>query len=306
MKPPPAARPRMICNRTWVVPNRNTIGLVAVLIGMGYAGLTQGNGAAYLLCFVFAAVALVSTLHAWANLQGIEIEADPVRAAFAGDELAITMRVRSTRHRTHLGIRIRAAAGGSEVTFARVSPQGTVEGAMTANAARRGVFPGVTVLIESNYPLGFFTARTRVELSAPHHVYPEPRGDRPLPVTPRSAGSGSGGTRPGGDDFGGVRAWRVGESQRHIDWKAVARGQPLLIKQWAGDTNATAVLTWNSAPHLIPEARLGQLARWVIEAERSGRLYALELPGVALPPGRGDAHFHASLRRLAEFTPPPA
>jgi uncharacterized protein (DUF58 family) len=37
----------------------------------------------------------------------------------------------------------------------------------------------------------------------------------------------------------------------------------------------------------------------VLEAERSGSRYALRLPALQLPPGRGPEHRHACLRALA-------
>lgn len=288
---------------TWVVPNRNAIGLVAVLAGMWYAGVTQSNGAAYLLCFVLASVAAISTVHAWANLKGVTVAADPIHTVFAGEEIQVPLRASSARAREHFGIRVVPIDGGLAAVFPSMSRQGAVAGMMRAHAVRRGSFAALAVRIESRFPLGFFTARQKVLLAAPHCVYPAPTGNKPLPFSLAPARAGRDGTRTEGDDFGGVRAWRTGESQRHIDWKAAARGQPLLIKEWSGDADTTVVLDWDLLGDLAPEARLSQLARWVVQAERGGSLYALRLPGVSLPATRGEAHYHACLRRLAEFSP---
>src|SRR5436190_1847043 len=116
-------------------------------------------------------------------------------------------------------------------------------------------------------------------------------------------GSGAG-QRVEGEDFAGVRAYRPGESQRHIDWKAVARGQPLVTKQWAGDASETLVLDWNEAPGADVEARLGQIARWIVQAEREYTAYGVRLPGVEIPPAHGERHFHGCLRTLATFETP--
>ena len=102
--PPPSPR-------VWVLPNRNTIGLVAVLLAMCYAGLSQTNGAAYLLAFVLAGVAAVSVVHTWANLRGVTFTADPIAPAFAGDELAVTLVAASDRQRAHAGIAVTAPDG---------------------------------------------------------------------------------------------------------------------------------------------------------------------------------------------------
>jgi len=49
------------------------------------------------------------------------------------------------------------------------------------------------------------------------------------------------------------------------------------------------------------ESRLARLARWVMEADRAGIDFGLSLPGTDIPPGRGSAHRHACLARLALF-----
>jgi uncharacterized protein (DUF58 family) len=286
---------------TWVLPNRNTIGLVAVLAGMWYAGITQSNGAAYLLCFVLGSVAAVSMVHAWANLKGVALEAETIHAVFAGEEIVVPLRASSPRGREHFALRIVPIAGGATAVFASLSGKGEVAEILRTRAVQRGSLATLPVRLESRYPLGFFTARRKILLAAPHHVYPAPAGSQPLPASLAPARAGRDGARTEGDDFGGVRAWRTGESQRHIDWKAAARGQPLLIKQWSGDADTTVVLDWDLLGDLAVEARLSQLARWIVQAERGGTHYALRLPGVSLAPARGEAHYHACLRHLAAF-----
>ncbi|MGB8169074.1 MAG: hypothetical protein WCF18_16375, partial [Chthoniobacteraceae bacterium] len=171
-------------SRTWVLPNRNALGLVAVLAGMWYAGVTQTNGAAYLLCFVVASVAAVSTVHAWANLKGVAIEADAIRPVFAGEEMAVPLRAASAAGREHFGIRVAPVGGGSATALPALARTGAVTGELRARAAKRGSFPTLTVRLESRYPLGFFTARRTVRLPAPHLIYPAPVGSEPLPVSP--------------------------------------------------------------------------------------------------------------------------
>jgi uncharacterized protein (DUF58 family) len=286
----------------WILPNRNAIGLAAVMLGMWYAGITQSNGAAYLLCFVVGSVVAVSTLHSWANLKGLEIALDPIEPVFAGGELVVRAHLSTTRRREHFAISLGPKTRGRAAFFARVPRTGSVAGEVRVLAPRRGSFATLPLRIETRYPLGFFTARRNVRFAARHRVYPAPAGTLPLPVSYSPARTGREGGQVEGDDFGGVRAWRPGESQRHIDWKAAARGQPLLTKRWAGDMDAAVVLDWDLLPGLAPEARLSQLARWTVQAERGHAAYGLRLPGgVNIPAGRGEAHYHSCLRRIAEF-----
>jgi uncharacterized protein (DUF58 family) len=105
-----------------------------------------------------------------------------------------------------------------------------------------------------------------------------------------------------GDDFAGVRPYILGESQRHIDWKAVARGQGLMTKQFSPEASGSLYLDLASAALAGLEDRLSQLALWVLEAERARRPYGLRLPSVEIAPSLGDLHFHRCLRTLALFS----
>jgi uncharacterized protein (DUF58 family) len=283
------------------LPNGKTLGLGAVLVAMWYAGSSQANGAAYLLCFVLAALAVVSTIHAWANLRGIQVVVEPIAPVFAGEEMAVPLAVSSSRRRSHFGIRISDGAGKNAVVFSEIAPAGVQRGTLSFPAVRRGCFREVRLRVSSLFPLGFFTASQRLVLAQTHYIYPAPHGAAPLPRTLAPTRQPRDGTRREGDDFGGVRAWREGESQRHIDWKAAARGQPLLTKQWTGEADEIMDFDWQTLAPLEVEARLSQLAKWVVVAERGGATYALRLPGTTLEAARGDRHFHQCLRALAAF-----
>jgi uncharacterized protein (DUF58 family) len=285
--------------RTLILPNRNTLGLGAVLTAMWYAGASQNNGAAYLLCFVLASVAAVSALHAWLNLRGCTLSAAPVHPVFEGEQLAVPLELRAARGRRHAAIRVRA--GGAAATFDEATADAPRRATLYAAARARGRFAEISVVASSVFPLGFFTASRRMNLPQTHFIYPKPAGALPLPTAFDPAQTLHAGARPEGDDFAGLREWRSGESMRHVHWKAVARGQPLMTKQWSGENGDLFSLQWEATVGLAHEDRLRQLAQWVVLAERTGAAYALHLPGTAIPAGRGEGHFHQCLRALAAF-----
>ena len=92
-----------------------------------------------------------------------------------------------------------------------------------------------------------------------------------------------------------------GESQRHIDWRAVARGQPLMTKEFAAEAEGVAYFDFSALHFTNVEERLSQLTLWVIEAERARRPYGVRLPGIEIPPAVGQSHFHQCLRALSLF-----
>jgi uncharacterized protein (DUF58 family) len=288
------------------VPNGRTPGLVAVLIGMWYAGASQNNGAAYLLCFVLTSLALVSAVHAWGHLRGIRLRVDSIPPVFAGENVTVRIAAGTTRLSPHYDLQIQINRAKTSGTITRLDKEREQQATMQFHAPRRGCYHELAVKLSTTYPLGFFTAQQEFLLRQTYHVYPAAIGEHPLPLgigRPRNPRSGQ---RVAGDDYGGVRAWQPGESQRHIDWKSAARGQPLLTKQWTGEADELLRFDWQELGALDTETRLCQLAKWVVVAERGDASYELHLPGKTISAGRGHTHYHACLRALAEFNEPRA
>ena len=115
---------------------------------------------------------------------------------------------------------------------------GNLEGESSATtelplpAPSRGRFELKRLAITTVYPMGFFRSWRYEPTDAHYLVYPAPVGVMPLPGGAAVTADAVAGAGAGGDDYTGVRPYQSGESQRHVDWRAVARGQPLLVKQF--------------------------------------------------------------------------
>jgi uncharacterized protein (DUF58 family) len=129
-----------------------------------------------------------------------------------------------------------------------------------------------------------------------------PRGRADLAASRRSARGERQGTDAalaGIDEWAGLRPFRDGDSPRQVAWKAYARGAPLLVREYHDPRGRERVLDFALLGPLDVEARLSQLAAWVIEAERDGDAWALRLPDSSLPTSAGPAHRRVSLDALA-------
>ena len=98
-----------------------------------------------------------------------------------------------------------------------------------------------------------------------------------------------------------LRAYHAGDAPKLIAWKALAREQGLLTKEFSAMASSELWLDWDEARAPDVEARLSVLSHWVIQAERFGQSYGLRLPGLAIPPGRGEIHRTRCLEALALF-----
>lgn len=290
--------------RTWVGPNRNTLGFVALLAAMGYAGAGQTNAAAYLLAFLLLAIAAVSIAHAYANLRGVRLSAGPVRPVFVGEDIHVCVTVTADDRRPRFGLELRPKPAGRGALVDFIADSDGVTAELALPAVQRGLRKELSLEMRSSYPLGWFTARRRITLHVPHTVYPRAAGAAPFPAVSAGGFGMNAIALSEGDDFAGLRAYQPGESQRHIDWKAVARGQPLLTRQWAGTAAQTVMLDLAEVPAGDLETRLSQLARWIVVAEREKLGYGLRLGATVVGPSSGEAHLHDCLRMLAMYGPP--
>jgi uncharacterized protein (DUF58 family) len=169
-------------------------------------------------------------------------------------------------------------------------------------AQHRGRLPLGRLRVLTTFPLGLFRAWSNVELGLQCLVYPRPESGRvPLPA-PRAGAAEGLETGQGQDDFAGLRKYQPGDSLRHVAWKAVARGRPLMTKQFSGLAAGELWLEWEELPpDLRTEARLSRLTRWIVDAARAGHAYGLRLPAVVIPPDTGPAHQEQCLTALALF-----
>ena len=286
-----------------VYPTVSFAGLLFVLGAMWYAASSQNSPAVYLLLFALTAVFLVSIPHTLINLAGVRVALESAQPAFAGQEVSLPVEISNSCRATRHGIEL--ALSGSSRDRQRIDwipADKAARVTLRFPARRRGEHEIGALRLTSVYPLGFIRVSKKFASDQTYIVYPKPEGDAQLPSNGTPIPRSSLQTEIGeGDDFAGVRAYVSGESQRHIDWKAVARGQPLMIKQFAAETEGVVHLDFSALRFANVEERLSQLALWVIEAERARRPYGLRLPGTEIQPAVGQVHFHQCLRALSLF-----
>jgi uncharacterized protein (DUF58 family) len=286
-----------------VYPTAGFAGLLFVLGAMWYAASSQNNTAIYLLFFVLAAVFLVSIPHTLINLAGVTVTLESVQPAFVGQEVSLPVEIMNDSRAARHGIEVALPDSGSEQQRIDYIPaHKAARITLRFPARQRGEHTAGTLCLTSAYPLGFIRFLKKFSSSQTYIVYPRPAGDVRLPSSLVQRQDG----RPlmdlgEGDDFAGVRAYVHGESQRHIDWRAVARGQPLMTKQFTAESEGVVYFDFSALHSASVEERLSQLALWVIEAERARRPYGLRLPSVEFRPGVGQSHFHECMRALSLF-----
>lgn len=291
--------------RVYILPTRHGVAFAFALFVMLLGSVNYNLSLGFVLTFLLAAVGVVSMIHTYRNLAWLTIaslRSDPV---FAGEVARIAVRVDNPG--PVVRCRIALCVPGEEPDEIDVPASGRVPAAIRLPATGRGWLQPERIVVSTRYPLGLCRAWSNVAIAAGCIVYPRPEADGPPP--PRNGPAARAGTAGGSgrDDFAGVRPYVPGDPPRHIDWKADARGQGLVVKQFTGGAMPETWLDWHALPaDLDPEARLSRLVRWVLELDACRERYGLRLPDRLLPPGDGGAHRARCLEALALHRPAPA
>jgi uncharacterized protein (DUF58 family) len=288
--------------RLYILPTRAGLVFAALWVFMLLAGLNYGNSLALLLTFLLAGFALV-TMHAChRNLLGAQLSALAAPAVFARGTGAVHVTLDNPNAAGRPGLE--ASLDAQPAVSGEAGARGRLHLELPLSAPRRGVVRIERLRLATAHPFGLFRAWTWVHAPVEMLVYPQPLGSLPMPTASgQKPGSNARGTA-GMDEWQGLRPFREGDSPRQVDWKAYAREAPLLVKEYSPAGSDLCLFDFSRVAVSEPEARLSQLARWVVDAEAHGERYALTLPGLSLAPDRGPAHRHRCLAALAVFDAP--
>jgi uncharacterized protein (DUF58 family) len=196
---------------------------------------------------------------------------------------------------------VKAASGAAAESSVAGGGDATVE--IRVPTRRRGSIQLARVEIATRFPYGLFRAWAVWHPALACVVYPRPAaGAPPPPGAP--AGTSGADIRRGEEDFAGLKDYHPGDPPRHIAWKAFARANELLVKEFSGDAEKIPVFDLDDAPGADLEARLAVLARWIVDASSRGMTYGLKLPGCEIAPEPGMAQRRRCLAALAKFGAP--
>ena len=280
--------------RIYVLPTRFGLMFSAVLLTMLLGALNYNNNPAMLLTCLLAAAAYQSVFQAFRAVDRVELRALRAEPCHAGSTLHLDLHfVADARARHGLRVRVEemeavfdlAGSGGERVQIQLPAPQ-------------RGWRRIGRIRVWSEYPFGLFHVWSWLNPEFVALVYPALEANPPpLPLGGSDAEQMS--VRRSGDELATLRGYHPTDALRTIAWKASARHDTLLVKEFELRRGRDTVLDFAALHGLEREARIARLARWVCMAESAQVRYTLQLPELRLGPGLGPEHRHACLRALA-------
>lgn len=284
--------------RVYVLPTRFGLFFALVVFVMAGGALNYNNNPALLLALMLGTAGLAGLLTGHLQLSGLvlrSVHADPVHAG-ANATLRLSFNAVDARPRVGVMVGVEAATA---MLLMPAATDSVVE--LHLPMARRGWHEIDKISLWTTRPMGLAHTWTWLYPTYGWVVYPalEANGP-PLPETQADASRMR--AAQGGDDVHQLRAYRKGDPMRAIAWKASAKSGALLAREYEQAVQADLLLSWIQVRQLSQENAISRLAHWVVLADRQGRRFALQLPGMQpIDANAGLAHRHACLEALARL-----
>lgn len=272
------------------------------LFAMTIASTNYRNNMAYLFTFSMLSIFLTSIPFSYYNMRGIKIRSIEAHTAFAGEDAVFTVTVDNSSTREKYGITSTFSLKGVQTQVRDIEPGGSATFDIVLEAESRGEYKIPLLMVYNSYPFGFIRGVCKIEADQTYIIFPAPGGKKELPPAKEDTGlEGSGRSSKGGEDFSGYKSYRPGESLKHVDWKAYARGRAMLIKQFDGEGSSSQWLSWSDVAGGDRERGVSQLTRWVLEAHKENIPFGLDIPGFKLKVASDSLHTIRALTALALF-----
>lgn len=285
--------------RVYILPTRLGVIYALALLTMLLASMNYNNSLGFALTFLLASLGLVSMFHCHRNLTGIVVTGITSEEAFAGSPLRLRLGCENPAAAPRLELILEVDNQVTVLTRAPASDRFLIE--VDVPTQQRGLLQVERCVLSTHFPLGLFRAWSWLHVPLRALVYAKPAGDQPAPQAQASDRGRLDSRQRGDEDFRGFKAYVPGDSPRHIAWKAVARGGPMLVKDLASSAHVPQLFALDDVRTGDLEARLSQLTQWIVDAERYSQSYGLRLPSLAVPPAGGAEHRRRCLAAIAMY-----
>lgn len=279
----------------YIFPTRAGWLFLLALAVMWLFGVNYDNNLV-LLTALFGGSAFISALFiTWSNLRGIIIFPEATtREVKAGTGVPVSFTI-DTANRKVYGVKIWSSC--SEAT----TPVDLAPGARLSVICQdegRGIFRFPRFKVYADYPLGLMRASFYVEAKEVVTVWPKTTSCEFLPqkdlrdvlnLRPKDQAVPSASLGRGSDEIYGLRQYREGDPLNLVDWKQLARGRGLMVREFSPDTATSVVLTENSVRAHDYEDKISKLAYAVDTLAASGVRFGLEFAGLNILPSSGES-----------------
>ncbi|UXR65770.1 DUF58 domain-containing protein [Bdellovibrio bacteriovorus] len=281
--------------RTYIMPSRFGVAFGAMALVLFFLAVGYANNLIYIFVFFLISVAVTGILLTNKNMDIVRVEGIESPELFAKEEGRVRVDLENNSDipaweveavfakSKDLTERISLAPKSQESLFLRFTP------------LSRGYISLPRITLQSVYPFGLLRAWKYAVSEQKILIFPQRRGDVEFPV---DSVSGEGMQQSG--LFRDHRTFQSADPLSRIDWRASARRQELLVKNYEEPEKPALSFSWEQTAYLEdPESRISQLCLWVDQAAKQGYSYSLTVGSKEHGKNSGAAHRQECLKTLA-------
>jgi uncharacterized protein (DUF58 family) len=288
--------------RIYIVPTEYgfmyAAGIFVSLIG----GAVYNNNLAFMLCFFLVALFLIGMVQTHNNMKNINLEKVIIFLSPSESVGHGVFWIKSNNSEGHSQLRLECDSHGDkiDVNVELIYQKSLHPQYFDFQTGEWGKKRLKRIKMSTRYPFGFFYVWRYFDCPMDYYVYPKPGGDKSIDHVEIEGNNEGLYRKLKGDDFSEHKKYVLGDSQKHIDWKAYARGRPLLTKKFDEGDRHTYLLDYDKAAG-NQERRVRQLSKWIQDCEEQQNTYALKVKDKTVPVGSGEKHKAHCLRLLASL-----
>ncbi|HMM80836.1 MAG TPA: DUF58 domain-containing protein [Pyrinomonadaceae bacterium] len=324
--------------------------MAVLIIVVGFSAWNTGNNLLFIVLSVMLAASTVGFAAGWLTLRKLDIRLRFPETIYAAEPFPITLEV-SNRKWFLPAFSIVAEVRGKEretiaaadevsealpnfiakrllaaphtnltldhITY--IPPHDSVQRQTSQSFAARGRFRITDFELSTGFPFGFFRHRRRLAANeADILIFPRRTARREEEELLSSLGSRDAlKTRGSGDDLLFLRNYEAADDIRRIDWKATARTQNIMVREFAAETDARVRIiiggfgpaanvpplreriAGKTAHHPEFEAAISFAATLLTDLESAGVEFSVSVGDADLLLGSSKAHLFSCLSALA-------
>jgi len=284
-------------DRVYIVPSKVGLIFALLLLILLIGSINYEKNLGFVLTFLLAGVGNVLLLATWRNLAGLEIKSSHSQPVFAGEDACF--KVQLVNHQLFDRYSIAISQHGEPQDIVDCAASSTQIISFKKTSSKRGILDAGRFRLATGFPSGLFTTWTWIDLSMSCLVYPAPDKSTELPIYDHSSAGDHDAAGSGMENFSHLRKYHQGDNLSRISWKAAAKNDQLLSKEFIGSKPVTHWINWQEIPARDSEHRLSIMTALIIHAENQQQRYGIKLPEKQIAPDYGNKHFHQCLRALA-------
>lgn len=300
---PSAGEITLTQRRIFILPSKAGVWFLVLVTGLVLAAINYQNNMLFVIAFILLGLFLVSILHTYSNLSGLTIRCGGADPVFCGKQAEFKFTLLREGRRQYHNIHLGWPQSNPAVANLVSGEQSGVS--LFVPAKRRGRLRLGRLLVQTWYPLGLFRAWTWLDFNAECLVYPKAEPTLlAANATAQVAENGQYAQQHGADEFMGYVDYQPGHAIKQISWSNVARGLPLMSRQYESIADHQYWIDWANFEGESVEVRLSRMCFLILSADQEQVEYGVRLPATEFAPALGETHKLAVLRALALYDDP--